>query len=129
MNNVGGALNFNATLNLNEWRRNVDQIRRDILGLNQQTQQQTSQMDNAFRNLSVGVASYFSVHVVRDFINELITVRGEFQQMENAIETITGSTSQMNKLMDEWKELTLRSPFRLSEIDKQESSCLHMVLM
>ncbi|CAD0220292.1 tape measure protein [Chryseobacterium sp. JV274] len=116
MNNVGGALNFNATLNLNEWRRNVDQIRRDILGLNQQTQQQTSQMDTAFRNLSIGVASYFSVHVVRDFINELITVRGEFQQMENAIETITGSTSQMNKLMDEWKELTLRSPFRLSEI-------------
>ncbi|MCE4064360.1 tape measure protein [Chryseobacterium gleum] len=116
MNNVGGALNFNATLNLDEWRRNVTQIRRDILGLNQQTQQQTSQMDTAFRNLSIGVASYFSVHVVRDFINELITVRGEFQQMENAIETITGSTSQMNKLMDEWKELTLRSPFRLSEI-------------
>lgn len=116
MNNVGGALNFNATLNLDEWRRNVAQIRRDILGLNQQTQQQTSQMDTAFRNLSIGVASYFSVHVVRDFINELITVRGEFQQMENAIETITGSTSQMNKLMDEWKDLTLRSPFRLSEI-------------
>ncbi|WP_284464903.1 tape measure protein [Chryseobacterium sp.] len=116
MNNAGGALNFNATLNINEWRRNVEQIRRDILGLNQQTQQQTSQMDSAFRNLSIGVASYFSVHVVRDFINELITVRGEFQQMENAIETITGSTSEMNKLMDEWKDLTLRSPFRLSEI-------------
>ncbi|MEA1849196.1 tape measure protein [Chryseobacterium sp. MHB01] len=116
MNNAGGALNFNAVLNLNEWRRNVDQMRRDIAGLNQKTQQNTRQMDNAFRNLSVGVASYFSVHVVKDFIMELINVRGEFQQMENAIETITGSTQVMNGLMDEWKELTLRSPFRLSEI-------------
>ena len=116
MNNAGGALNFNAVLNLNEWRRNVDQMRRDIAGLNQTTQQNTRQMDNAFRNLSVGVASYFSVHVVKDFIMELINVRGEFQQMENAIETITGSTQVMNGLMDEWKELTLRSPFRLSEI-------------
>lgn len=116
MNNVGGALNFNAVLNLNEWNRNIERIKRDLQNLNQNTKKHTNDMDAAFKNLSVGIASYFSIHAVKDFINELITVRGEFQQMENAIETITGSTSQMNKLMDEWKELTLRSPFRLSEI-------------
>ncbi|WP_430827296.1 tape measure protein [Chryseobacterium indologenes] len=116
MNNVGGALNFNATLNLNEWRRNVDQIRRDLLGLNNFTAQQTSQMDSSFRNLAVGVSSYFSFHAIKDFTLEVIKVRGEFQQMENAIETITGSKSKMDQLMAEWKDLTLRSPFRLSEI-------------
>ncbi|WP_137905383.1 tape measure protein [Chryseobacterium sp. 2VB] len=116
MNNVGGALNFNAVLNLSEWNRNIERIKRDLQNLNQNTKKNTNDMDAAFKNLSVGIASYFSIHAVKDFINELITVRGEFQQMENAIETITGSTSQMNKLMDEWKELTLRSPFRLSEI-------------
>ena len=116
MNNVGGALNFNATLNLNEWRRNVDQIRRDLLGLNNFTAQQTSQMDSSFRNLAVGVSSYFSFHAIKDFTLEVIKVRGEFQMMENAIETITGSKSKMDQLMTEWKDLTLRSPFRLSEI-------------
>ncbi|WPO89865.1 tape measure protein [Chryseobacterium sp. HR92] len=116
MNNVGGALNFNATLNLNEWRRNVDQIRRDLLGLNNFTAQQTTQMDSSFRNLAVGVSSYFSFHAIKDFTLEVIKVRGEFQMMENAIETITGSKSKMDQLMAEWKDLTLRSPFRLSEI-------------
>ncbi|WP_079242589.1 tape measure protein [Chryseobacterium indologenes] len=116
MNNVGGALNFNATLNLNEWRRNFDQIRRDLLGLNNFTAQQTTQMDSSFRNLAVGVSSYFSFHAIKDFTLEVIKVRGEFQMMENAIETITGSKSKMDQLMAEWKDLTLRSPFRLSEI-------------
>lgn len=116
MNNVGGALNFNATLDLNEWRRNVDQIRRDLLGLNNFTAQQTSQMDASFRNLAVGVSSYFSFHAIKDFTMEVIKVRGEFQMMENSIENITGSKTKMDQLMNQWKDLTLRSPFRLSEI-------------
>ena len=116
MNNVGGALNFNATLNLSEWRRNVAQIRRDILGLNQQTQQQTSQMDTAFRNLSIGVASYFSAGLLKDFTMQLINVRGEFQKTEVAFATMLGDGDKAKDLMQEMVELAARTPFSLQDV-------------
>lgn len=116
MNNVGGALNFNATLNLDEWRRNVVQIRRDILGLNQQTQQQTSQMDTAFRNLSIGVASYFSASLLKDFTMQLINVRGEFQKTEVAFATMLGDGDKAKDLMQEMVELAARTPFSLQDV-------------
>lgn len=116
MNNVGGALNFNATLNLDEWRRNVTQIRRDILGLNQQTQQQTSQMDTAFRNLSIGVASYFSASLLKDFTMQLINVRGEFQKTEVAFATMLGDGDKAKDLMQEMVELAARTPFSLQDV-------------
>lgn len=116
MNNVGGALNFNATLNLSEWRRNVAQIRRDILGLNQQTQQQTSQMDTAFRNLSIGVASYFSASLLKDFTMQLINVRGEFQKTEVAFATMLGDGDKAKDLMQEMVELAARTPFSLQDV-------------
>ncbi|KAA2223052.1 tape measure protein [Chryseobacterium sediminis] len=118
MNNVGGALNFNATLNLNEWRRNVDQIRRDILGLNRQTQQQTSQMDTAFRNLSIGVASYFSAGLLKDFTMQLINVRGEFQKTEVAFATMLGDGDKAKDLMQEMVELAARTPFSLQDVSQ-----------
>ncbi|MDR4892273.1 MULTISPECIES: tape measure protein [unclassified Chryseobacterium] len=116
MNTNNGALYFGAGIDTTQFRRDIDSMRRDILGLSQSTIQETQNMDSAFKSLSVGIASYFSFNAMKGFTMEVIKVRGEFQMMENAIETITGSKSKMDQLMTEWKGLTLRSPFRLSEI-------------
>lgn len=72
--------------------------------------------EQSFTRLEKAIAGAFTIHAVKDFVSELISVRGEFQQIENALETITGSQETANNLMAQWKDLTLRSPFRLSEL-------------
>lgn len=47
MNNNQGALYFGAGIDMTQWRQNVNEMRRDILGLSQNTAQQTKQMDSA----------------------------------------------------------------------------------
>ncbi|WP_185269568.1 tape measure protein [Chryseobacterium bernardetii] len=116
MNNVGGALNFNATLDLNEWKRNVEQIRRDLLGLSDTTVKETQSMDSAFRNLSIGVASYLSINSLKSFVTELINVRGEFQKTEIAFTTMLGNADQARDLMGQMVDLAAKTPFGLQDV-------------
>ena len=116
MNNVGGALNFNATLDLNEWRRSVEQIRRDLLGLSDTAVKETQSMDSAFRNLSIGVASYLSVNSLKSFVTEIINVRGEFQKTEIAFTTMLGNADQAKVLMGQMVDLAAKTPFGLQDV-------------
>jgi len=116
MNTSQGALYFGAGIDTVQWRRDVDSMRRDILGLTQTTVQQTSQMDSAFKNLSIGIASYFSIGAIKSFVTELINVRGEFQKTEIAFSTMLGNADQAKSLMGQMVDLAAKTPFSLQDV-------------
>ncbi|WP_312900190.1 tape measure protein [Chryseobacterium taichungense] len=116
MNNVGGALNFNAVLNMQDWDNGIAQMKRDLTGLGTVTKSQTAQMDSAFRNLSVGIAGYFSVGALKNFAMEMINVRGEFQKTEIAFTTMLRSQDKAKALMAQMVELAAKTPFSLQEV-------------
>ncbi|QDZ63225.1 hypothetical protein EVD20_12080 [Elizabethkingia bruuniana] len=80
MNNTQGSLFFGAGIDLTQWRNGINEMRQDILGLNNTVQQETSKIDSAFKNLSLGIAGYFSANALKGFVMELINIRGEFQK-------------------------------------------------
>lgn len=116
MNTSQGALYFGAGIDLNQWRRDVDSMRRDIVGLTNTTVQQTRQMDSAFKNLSVGIAGYFSIGAIKSFVTELINVRGEFQKTEIAFSTMLGNGEQAKALMNQMITLAAKTPFSLQDV-------------
>jgi len=116
MNTNQGALYFGAGIDLNQWRRDIDSMRRDIAGLNQNVARETRNMDSAFKNLSIGIASYFSVGAVKSFVTELINVRGEFQKTEIAFTTMLGNAGQAKSLMGDMVDLASKTPFSLQDV-------------
>lgn len=116
MNTSQGALHFGASIDLTEWRRNVDQMRRDILGLTQTVSTESRNIDSSFKNLAVGVASYFSIGAIRSFTTELINVRGEFQKTEIAFTTMLGNADKAKDLMAEMVNLAAKTPFSLMDV-------------
>lgn len=116
MNTSQGALHFSAGIDLTQWRRDMDTMRRDILGLSRDTQNQTRNMDSAFKNLSLGIAGYFSVGAIRNFVTELINVRGEFQKTEIAFSTMLKSEGKAAELMGQMVDLAANTPFSLQEV-------------
>lgn len=116
MNTNQGALYFGAGIDLNQWRRDVDSMRRDIVGLTKDVEKETRNVDSAFKNLSIGIAGYFSVNALKGFAMELINVRGEFQKTEIAFTTMLGSQAQATKLMGQMTELAAKTPFSLQEV-------------
>ncbi|KQT20252.1 hypothetical protein ASG31_17640 [Chryseobacterium sp. Leaf404] len=73
-------------------------------------------MDSAFKNLSLGIAGYFSVGAIRSFITELINVRGEFQKTEIAFSTMLRSEGKAAELMGQMVDLAANTPFSLQEV-------------
>ena len=116
MNTSQGALYFGAGIDMNEWRRNINEMRQDILGLTQQTQRETQQMDSAFKNLSIGIGAYFSVQALQGFTQQLINVRGEFQKTEIAFGTMLKSEEKAKSLMGEMVDLAAKTPFGLTDV-------------
>ena len=94
----------------------VRKARLDIAGLADGAQKDVDRLDKGFSMLSKTLAGVFSIHAAKEFVSELISVRGQFQQIENSLTTILKSQDAANALMNEWKDLTLRSPYTLSEI-------------
>lgn len=60
MNNSQGALYFSAGIDMREWRNNIQEMRRDILGVSNTAITQTRQIDNSSRILGRSIAAYFS---------------------------------------------------------------------
>lgn len=116
MNTNQGALYFGAGIDMNEWRRSITEMRQDILGLTQQTQRETQQMDSAFKNLSIGIGAYFSVQALQGFTQQLIGVRGEFQKTEIAFGTMLKSEEKAQALMGEMVDLAAKTPFGLTDV-------------
>lgn len=116
MTNNQGALYFGAGIDMNEWRKNITEMRRDILGLSNTTAQQTKQMDTSFRMIGTGLATYFSGAALGNFVNQIINVRGEFQKTEIAFGTMLKSTDKAKALMEQMVELAAKTPFSLQDV-------------
>lgn len=116
MNNNQGALYFGAGVDLQQWRANMAEMRRDIQGLNTTTQQQTRQMDSSFRMVGTGLATYFSGAALANFTRQIIDVRGEFQKTEIAFGTMLKSTDKAKALMGQMVELAAKTPFSLQDV-------------
>lgn len=116
MNNSQGALYFGAGIDTTQWRRDIESMRRDILGLNNSVKNETKQMDSSFKNLSIGIAGYFSASALLGFTQQLINVRGEFQKTEIAFSTMLGDGGKATELMSQMVDLAAKTPFSLSEV-------------
>lgn len=116
MNTNNGGLFFGAAIDMTQWRKDLREIQADILGLNQKTQEQTRQMDTSFKNLSIGIAGYFSGQALMGFTRQLINVRGEFQKAEIAFSTMLKSKEKANELMGQMVDLAAKTPFGLNDV-------------
>lgn len=109
-------LRFTAGIDRNQFRSDIEAMRRDIMGLNNTVKSETSKMDGYFKNLSIGIAGYFSVNAVQGFVRELINVRGEFQKTEIAFTTMLGNGDQAKSLMNDMVNLAAKTPFSLQDV-------------
>ena len=116
MNNTNGAISFDAIINDSDFQRKFDDMERRIKGFTSTTQKETSKIDDQFKKLALSAGAYFSFEGLKGLANQLITVRGEFQQMETAFKVMLGSKEKANALMAQIAELASTTPYGLKDI-------------
>lgn len=90
----------------------LEQQRRKV----QDTNQQFSQQGNIISRLGNALSTYFNLYSVIRFGKKIAETTGYFEQQRVALEGITGSAAEANKLLREISDFALKSPFQTKEL-------------
>lgn len=113
---MAGELSFDAWINNSDFKRQIDDMNNRIMGLSKTAQAESEKMQDAFSSLSGIMAGVFSVAAIEQITSKLITVRGEFQQLDIGLRTMLGSKEKADKLMAQVVDLAAKTPFTLQEV-------------
>ena len=116
MNNNNGALDFDAYIADTDFKKSLDEMKARIIGLSKTAESEGDKMDAVFKKVGAGLAAYFSATTLKNFGQELIKVRGDFQQLEVAFTTMLGSKEKADALMDQIVKTAATTPFDLQGV-------------
>ena len=81
-------------------------------------------MDGFMAKAAQTAAGLFAADKLKDFASAIATVRGEYQQLEIAFETMLGSKSQADALMAQLIDTAATTPFEMKEIAESSKMLL-----
>jgi hypothetical protein len=115
MNNNGGALSFEALIDNRQWKAVVADMSNDIKGLTNSAARETSKINDVFGQLATVAGGAFAFTQLASLPQKLIQVRGEFQQLEIAFETMLGNKGKSDALFADVVKLAATTPFGLKD--------------
>lgn len=124
MNNDGGRLNYGVGLDNSQLRADASESRRLLQGIGQTAETEGDRIDEAFKKIGAAAAGVFAVSQIKNFVTQVATVRGEFQQLEIAFKTMLGSTAQADALMSQLVKTAATTPFGLTDIAQSAKQLL-----
>lgn len=111
-----GQLHFETHIDFAKLDRDITSLDRKLNDLVGDLGSAGRETASIFNNIGAGVATYFSAQALGGFTRELVNVRGEFQQLEVAFETMLGSKAKADALMSQVVTLAGTTPFSLTEV-------------
>lgn len=120
MDNINGGLAFAATLDIKDFNVSADAMNARVKQLSDTTAAKAAEMDQSLLTFAKKGAAYITSYLVGQGMTNLLTsivqVRGQFQQLEIAFETMLGSKSKAHALMQQMEETAAKTPFDLDGV-------------
>lgn len=117
MENLNGALGFKATLDIDNFSVSAQAMENQIRHVSSTTQAEAADMENTLLQFAQRGASYLTTFLVGQgfagVLQSIATTRGQFQQLEIAFETMLGSGTKAQVLMNQMVETAAKTPFDL----------------
>lgn len=116
MNQKDGNLYFKARIDTAQMERDADRIKGNIRGIAGTAQEESNRLTAALKYVAGAVGAVFSVRQAILFVGALRDVRGMFQQLEIAFETMLGSADKANTLMAQLMDTARKTPFEMGDV-------------
>ena len=110
------GLHFEVTADNNDFLRKMQGVRSAVANASSGVEKESERMDAAFRRLAASVGAIFTAQQAARIIENIVRVRGEFQQLEVAFTTMLRSGEKADRLMSEAVEFAARTPFDLQGV-------------
>lgn len=117
MENINGALAFQASLDINDFNVSADAMEQHVRRVSSNVQAEAADMEASLMDFAQRGAMYIQAYLVGQgmtgLLQSIMQVRGQFQQLEIAFGTMLGSESQAKSLMDQMIQTAAKTPFDL----------------
>lgn len=124
MDQETGRLYFDVLLNDESLQQGLQRSREAFRSLSESANAELQSMDGFMAKAAQTAAGLFAVDKLKDFASAIATVRGEYQQLEIAFETMLGSKSQADALMAQLIDTAATTPFEMKEIAESSKMLL-----
>jgi len=114
--NGNNALDFEAVLKKTDFDKSIADLERRIIGFTGKTVSETKKINDAFSNISKVAAGAFAFTQLSQLPNQIVKVRGEFQNLEIAFTTMLKSKAQADKLLADITQFAAKTPFTLTDV-------------
>ncbi len=116
LNITGGDLEFIATIENSDFGASIRKMEADLRSLTQTANTQSKAIEDVAQKAALAISSYLSISTATSFVKDIVTVRGEFQQLEVSFRTMLQSKEKADQLMAEVVQLAATTPFTLQEV-------------
>ena len=120
MENISGALAFKATLDIDDFKVSSEAMNRYIKNASNNAIVEADRMEQSFLTFAQNGARYIVSYLVgqgmMSLVQSIVQVRGQFQQLELAFNTMLRSTEKSQVLMSQLVDTAAKTPFDLTSI-------------
>lgn len=120
MENIDGALAFKATLDIDDFKVSSEAMNRYIKNASNNAIVEADRMEQSFLTFAQNGARYIVSYLVgqgmMSLVQSIVQVRGQFQQLELAFNTMLRSTEKSQVLMSQLVDTAAKTPFDLTSI-------------
>ena len=113
-------------LNTSQGRKNYERIGRTITrvkeeldkatGSNTKLTEEAQKTQSAFEKLGGVITAAFAINTLKRFVNQMISVRGEFEMQHRSLQVLIGDIDEANLLWEKTVDLAVKSPFRVKDL-------------
>lgn len=116
MENDNGRIYYGTGLDNSQLQSDAAQARSILTGIGSTATQEGDRIDASMKKIGASIAGVFAIEKIKDFAVQVATVRGQFQQLEAAFETLTGSEQVASDLMSQLIHTAATTPFGVTDI-------------
>lgn len=114
---IDGGLGFRATLDIDDFNVSAEAMERRIRTVSNTSVYESDRMEQSILSFAQNGAKYLVSYLIgnglSNVLNSIIQVRGQFQQLDIAFETMLGNTAKSKALMDQLVDTAAKTPFDL----------------
>lgn len=116
MNSTDGSLDFGIHLDTSALSRDAANANRLLSSIGTQAEREGAKIDSAFSNLKRAAISLSAGWSAQSFVRGIVQVRGEFEKLEVAMNTMLQSKDKADALMTQMVRTAATTPFGLQEV-------------
>ena len=110
------ATDFEVTVNTKDFDQSIRRIIAEMKEVDKTSKDTGNSIDGMGKKIAGAAAAYFSIQQAQQFLNKVIEIRGQFQQLDIAFTTmLQGNKEASSKLMNELTEFASMTPFGLMD--------------